>query len=139
MRYKGTIWNHCFSKLQLVLNRLLLINIGEPNHKEVQYLLSTVLVLSCNACSLVFLILLFNNKDSSFYWLQYKSITSRILHDWKSVCVKILTSFISNWLGSNNELMIGSVSLFSIFVNPLSQTQVQSRGNQSSHTKQTNQ
>ena len=32
-------------------------------------------------------------------------------------------SFVSNWLGNNNRLMTGSVSLFSIFVNPLKQRQ----------------
>ena len=32
-------------------------------------------------------------------------------------------SFVSNWLGNNNRLTTGSVSLFSIFVNPLKQRQ----------------
>ena len=41
------------------------------------------------------------------------------------MCHQTCMSFISNWLGSTNGLTTGSVSLFSIFVNPFSQPQVQ--------------
>ena len=50
-----------------------------------------------------------------------------------------LASFMFNYLGSNNRVRTGSVSLLSIFANPFSQTQIESRGNQSTHTKPTNQ
>ena len=57
------------------------------------------------------------------------------------ICViKLLHySFTTAWLGSKNGLMTGLVSFFGILANPFSQTQVQGRGNQSSHTKPANQ
>ena len=108
------------------------------------YLLLTVLVLLCSACPSVLLILLFNNQDSPFIDYSKRRFLTRGSHSESSMtenqsCVITFASFIFSRLSSNNRLTTGSVSLFNILANLFSQTQVQSRGDQSSDTKPTNQ